>query len=74
MQPDSITQLVALALVQAGLPAPLAALTACLALIAVPLFVGVTLVAIVEAVGQRRAGRKVGAALRGAGLVGVPGH
>ena len=58
MQPDSVTQTLGLYLVQLGLPAPLAALTACLALLVVPLFVSVALVAVAEHLSQRRAGRR----------------
>lgn len=56
MQPDSITQYLGLYLMQIGLPAPLAALIACMALILVPLFVGGALVAVAEHWSQRRAG------------------
>ena len=58
MQPDSITQALGTYLVQLGLPAPLAALIACLALFVVPLFVSVALVAVAEHLSQRRAGRQ----------------
>lgn len=58
MQPDSVTQILGLYLVQLGLPAPLAALIACLALFVVPLFVSVALVAVAEHLSQRRAGRQ----------------
>lgn len=56
MQPDSITQYLGLYLMQIGLPAPLAALTACMALVIVPLFIGAALVAAAEHWSQRRAG------------------
>lgn len=56
MQPDSVTQALGLYLVQLGLPASLAALTACLALFVVPLFVSVALVAVAEHWSQRQAG------------------
>ena len=51
MQPDSVTQTLGLYLVQLGLPTPLAALIACMALVVVPLLVG-GVVALLE----RRAG------------------
>lgn len=54
MQPDSVTQTLGLYLVQLGLPAPLAALTACLALVVVPLLVGVAVVALLEHRAARR--------------------
>lgn len=56
MQPDSVTQYLGTYLVQLGLPAPLAALIACMALIIVPLFIGAVLVAVAEHWSQRRAG------------------
>lgn len=56
MQPDSITQYLGLYLMQIGLPAPLAALIACMALFVVPLFVGGALVAVAEHWSQHRAG------------------
>ena len=58
MQPDSITQYLGIYLMQIGLPAPLAALTACMALVVVPLLVGGAVVALLErrAGGQRQRG------------------
>ena len=56
MQPDSITQVLGTYLVQLGLPTPLAALIACMALFVVPLLVGGALVAVAEHWSQRRAG------------------
>lgn len=56
MQPDGVTQYLGLYLMQIGLPAPLAALTACMALVIVPLFIGAALVAVAEHWSQRRAG------------------
>ena len=54
MQPDSVTQYLGLYLMQIGLPAPLAALIACMALVVVPLLVGGAIVALLE----RRAARR----------------
>lgn len=56
MQPDSVTQYLGLYLMQIGLPAPLAALIACMALVVVPLLVGGAVVALLE----RRAGGQRG--------------
>lgn len=54
MQPDSVTQLLAHVLSQFGLPAPLAALIACMALVVVPLLVGGAVVALLERRTARR--------------------
>lgn len=58
MQPDSLTQIFALALVEVGLPAPFAALLACLALFVVPAFIGAVFVSMAERHSEQCARRR----------------